>query len=452
MALKVGTRVVLYGLTRKEMNGKTGTITSVLTSNDRQAVRLDDGWKVVALRPFNFRPAPTEDLYESDGSMPSLESVVDSDEDADQEDGAVVDDVGQDDAGSGQPTADSYESDGSMPSLESMADSDEDAEDAEDVMDNDDAGEEELVEHNRAQSDAKDAPTVQPPLAASIPSTESYDSDGSMPSLESVVDSDEEGADGAEEDVNVVVETGAETGSPAVPPPTADVSVAASAHDSDGSMPSLESVADSDEDADPEDVAVDDDGAHDVAGSGQPTADSYDSDGSMPSLESIADSDEDAADAEEDDEGEKGGGTDDAGRIPGMIDDDTWPAPLKLYVERAFGQCSSVAERRCIGVQLRDIITEASRSGALDSTDWAGAPLPIDLQTWATAVATAQAVQFEVEPTQARTAKQWVQALCQPSKTDAPKFRKAVRQLLGSDSRFTATEFTARIAAYVRSN
>ena len=183
MALKVGTRVVLCELKRSEMNGKLGTVTSVLNSNDRQSVRLDDGWKVVALRPFNFRPAPAVDPYESDGSMPSLESVVDSDEDA-ASDSSRDDDDGDDDDGSarlGNPTADSYESDGSMPSLESVVDSDEDVEDAEE----DHNAEEHNGEHNGPPEVAQ---VVDTPSATN----DSYDSDGSMPSLESVVDSDEE--------------------------------------------------------------------------------------------------------------------------------------------------------------------------------------------------------------------------------------------------------------------
>ena len=168
MALKVGTRVVLCELKRSEMNGKLGTVTSVLNSNDRQSVRLDDGWKVVALRPFNFRPAPAVDPYESDGSMPSLESVVDSDEDA-ASDSSRDDDDGDDDDGSarsGNLTADSYESDGSMPSLESVVDSDEDAaSDIEEINSDDDE-----------------------PAYPGAPAAGSYDSDGSsdgsMPGLE----------------------------------------------------------------------------------------------------------------------------------------------------------------------------------------------------------------------------------------------------------------------------
>ena len=121
MALKVGTRVVLCELKRSEMNGKIGTVTSVLNSNDRQSVRLDDGWKVVALRPFNFRPAPAMDLYESDGSMPSLESVVDSDEDP-ASDIEEIDSADDEPAYPGAPAAGSYDSDGSsdgsMPGLE----------------------------------------------------------------------------------------------------------------------------------------------------------------------------------------------------------------------------------------------------------------------------------------------------------------------------------------------
>ena len=55
------------------------------------------------------------DEYDSDGSMPSLASVIDSDEEQKIEE---LDSADDESAYQGAPAANSYDSDGSMPSLE----------------------------------------------------------------------------------------------------------------------------------------------------------------------------------------------------------------------------------------------------------------------------------------------------------------------------------------------
>jgi len=57
-ALAVGTRVVLHGLSKMELNGRTGDVRSGLNEKGRQTIRLDGDSKEVALKPGNFKAVP----------------------------------------------------------------------------------------------------------------------------------------------------------------------------------------------------------------------------------------------------------------------------------------------------------------------------------------------------------------------------------------------------------
>lgn len=71
-ALAVGTWVVLHGLSKPELNGRAGAVSSELNEKGRQTIRLDGDSKVVALKPVNFKSVPPTSPAAAAGAPPRL--------------------------------------------------------------------------------------------------------------------------------------------------------------------------------------------------------------------------------------------------------------------------------------------------------------------------------------------------------------------------------------------
>eukprot|EP00971_Amphidinium_carterae_P187018 3712217-Amphidinium_carterae.3 len=75
---KVGDKVVLRGLNKANMNGKTAVVLSEMNAAGQLMVKLDDGRQKLSLRPENVLAAQQEEDHDgdaSDSSMPPLEYV-----------------------------------------------------------------------------------------------------------------------------------------------------------------------------------------------------------------------------------------------------------------------------------------------------------------------------------------------------------------------------------------
>ena len=58
-----------------------------------------------------------------------------------------------------------------------------------------------------------------------------------------------------------------------------------------------------------------------------------------------------------------------------------WPPKLRLWVERAFAQCTGDMDRKRVEIALKEAISEANRTGSLWSEDWDHYTLPMDMPT-----------------------------------------------------------------------